>query len=123
MRSSLPFFFLLFVTSCAQPVDKPLAAAEQPLVAEAVVQSFDSLKMDDGIEMVQAHCGACHSLALVTQNRMTREGWISTIRWMQQKQGLWDLGEAEAVIVDYLERNYGVADVPWRRKPLGQLNN
>lgn len=68
--------------------------------------------------MVQAHCSACHSLALVAQNRMTRQGWITTIRWMQEKQGLWDLGNAEVAIVDYLERNYGVTDIPWRRKPL-----
>ena len=42
----------------------------------------------------------------------------SSIRWMQKEQGLWELGDAETVIVDYLEKNYGVADVPWRRKPL-----
>jgi len=35
-----------------------------------------------------------------------------------KKQGLWELGDSETTIVDYLEKNYGVADVPWRRKPL-----
>jgi hypothetical protein len=49
---------------------------------------------------------------------MTRSNWINAIRWMQKKQGLWDLGNAETAIIDYLEKNYGVADRPWRRKPL-----
>ncbi|NNE05647.1 MAG: hypothetical protein HKO64_11210 [Xanthomonadales bacterium] len=67
---------------------------------------------------MQAHCSACHSLALVAQNRMSRDNWRETILWMQQKQGLWDLGDAEPIILEYLERNYGVVEVPWRRKPL-----
>jgi CxxC motif-containing protein (DUF1111 family) len=77
-----------------------------------------ALASGEGMELVQANCGACHSLALVTQNRMSRERWISTIRWMQDKQGLWDLGESEARIVDYLQQYYGVTEPRWRRKPL-----
>lgn len=61
---------------------------------------------DKGYEMVVTTCGACHSLKLVKQNRATREGWEDMIRWMQETQKLWDLGANEAVILDYLAKNY-----------------
>ena len=65
--------------------------------------------IDDGWELTNAHCAACHSAKLVTQNRMDRNGWEDSIRLMQAEHGLWDLGAAEAVIIDYLTRHYGLA--------------
>jgi len=59
-----------------------------------------------GWETVRATCTACHSAKLVTQNKATREGWEKMIRWMQETQGLWELGEQEATILDYLAANY-----------------
>jgi hypothetical protein len=59
-----------------------------------------------GIVLVQKHCLACHSSTLVTQSRATREGWHQTIRWMQQTQGLWDLGTDEPLVLDYLATYY-----------------
>ena len=56
--------------------------------------------------MVKATCTACHSAKLVTQNRASREGWEEMIRWMQRTQKLWDLGENEAAILDYLSEHY-----------------
>lgn len=64
------------------------------------------LVIDKGLELVKGHCTACHSAKLVSQNRMTRDSWLETIRWMQKSQGLWSLGEAEGGILDYLERHY-----------------
>lgn len=110
---------LVLLTAGLLAADIPLAATEQPSAANPLDRSVELSKMDAGEQLVQAHCAACHSLALVSQNRMSRQGWIRTIRWMQEKQGLWDLGAAEKPIVDYLERNYGVTNMPWRRKPLG----
>ena len=60
-----------------------------------------------GIDMVKAQCTACHSSKLITQFRANREGWTEKIRWMQKKQKLWDLGETEPIILDYLTRYYG----------------
>lgn len=57
------------------------------------------------IETVQ-NCTNCHSSKLVIQNRMNKERWIATIRWMQESQNLWDLGKNEEIIVDYLVTNY-----------------
>lgn len=60
----------------------------------------------DGLMTVVNNCTNCHSAKLVTQNRMNEERWIATIRWMQETQNLWDLGNNEAIIVNYLVTNY-----------------
>ncbi len=61
---------------------------------------------DEGLTEVIQNCTNCHSAKLVTQNRMSKEGWIATIRWMQETQNLWDLGIQEETIVNYLATNY-----------------
>jgi len=61
---------------------------------------------DTGLLQVITNCTNCHSAQLITQNRATREGWKGLIKWMQQTQNLWDLGENEAIILDYLGKNY-----------------
>ena len=73
---------------------------------------------EPGAELVTAHCSACHSLELVTQNRGDRAHWLKVIRWMQDKQNLWDLGPAEDPILDYLATHYGVPEQTPRRQPL-----
>ncbi len=60
----------------------------------------------EGLMAVVNNCTNCHSAELVIQNRMNKERWISTIRWMQKTQNLWDLGDNEEIIVDYLVTNY-----------------
>ena len=63
-------------------------------------------KDGEGLMTVVNNCTNCHSAQLVIQNRMNEERWIETIRWMQKTQNLWDLGENEKVIVNYLVTNY-----------------
>ena len=77
-------------------------------------------KNDVGLDAVITNCTNCHSAKLVTQNRATREGWISIIRWMQDTQNLWDLGDNEPIIVDYLAKNYAPEDIG-RRKSLENI--
>jgi hypothetical protein len=87
-------------------------------------QNVDSAILADGkgVELVRANCTPCHSARLIVQNRATREGWLSMIRWMQQTQNLWDLGPNEEIILDYLSTYYPVeekgrrenlADIEW----------
>lgn len=83
-----------------------------------LVSTEDSSKIVDGIHVetgfiqdvgmteVINNCTNCHSAKLVTQNRMSREAWLATIKWMQETQNLWDLGENQSVILDYLAKNY-----------------
>mgnify|MGYP003690881497 FL=1 len=59
-----------------------------------------------GMMVTVQNCTNCHSAKLVMQNRMNEERWKSTIKWMQETQNLWDLGENEAVIINYLVTNY-----------------
>jgi len=75
------------------------------------------LIVDDGVQEVMTTCGACHSLDLVTQNRATEEGWKDIIVWMQETQGLWDLGDREKIIITYLGKNYAPENTG-RRKNL-----
>jgi hypothetical protein len=59
-----------------------------------------------GLMIVVNNCTNCHSAKLVTQNRMNTEGWNTTIKWMQETQNLWDLGDNQEIIVNYLVTNY-----------------
>lgn len=74
------------------------------------------LKDGEGLLIVVAHCTACHSAELLIQNRMNEERWNATIRWMQETQNLWDLGDNQKVIVDYLVNNYPVENKGRRQK-------
>ncbi|CCH00638.1 hypothetical protein FAES_2629 [Fibrella aestuarina BUZ 2] len=78
------------------------------------------LAIDNNLTLVRAHCTGCHSTKLILQNRFTRDGWKQKIRWMQRTQKLWDLGEAEPAVLDYLTKHYGPEDKPFdgRRLPL-----
>jgi hypothetical protein len=108
-----------------------LAAASSPLVAAlAAGEAGDSdppaaLVQAPGVAVVEANCTGCHSAALITGSRATREGWLTMIRWMQDTQGLWPLGANEDVILNYLAETYGPvsADGPGfsgRRPPVAQ---
>ncbi|MDC1327546.1 monoheme cytochrome C [Ulvibacter sp.] len=60
----------------------------------------------EGLMEVVYNCTNCHSSKLVIQNRMNKENWMATIRWMQETQNLADLGLNEEIIVNYLVSNY-----------------
>lgn len=74
---------------------------------------------DKGLMETVNNCTNCHSSKLVIQNRMSKERWIATIRWMQETQNLWDLGGNEEIIVNYLAKNYA----PTKKGRRGNLTN
>ncbi|CAM3372466.1 monoheme cytochrome C [Zobellia roscoffensis] len=89
-----------------------------PDIVSVPAEEDDFDKIEDGIhvrtgfveapgmmETVQ-NCTNCHSAKLVMQNRMNKERWKTTIKWMQETQNLWDLGKNEDIIIDYLVTNY-----------------
>lgn len=65
--------------------------------------------------LVKQTCTGCHSAKLITQNRASTEGWSQMIDWMQETQGLWDLGANEAKIVSYLAEHYAPGETGRRR--------
>ncbi len=77
------------------------------LAGGAGIDEATGLVRAEGWELVRAHCGGCHSHALVTRQRGDRDTWLRMIRWMQATQNLWQFDPAvEAQILDYLAANY-----------------
>lgn len=99
------------VQSDKSTLDPGVAAAMKPVDEET------GLVIGPGFNLVKTNCLRCHSGKLITQNRANREAWKATIRWMQQTQNLWDLGENEPKILDYLSKNYAPQQMG-RRAPL-----
>ena len=87
-----------------------------------VLDKATGLVVSQGLDLVTAHCTGCHSSKLITQFHTDRKGWLEKIRWMQQKQKLWDLGEAEPVILDYLAKNYPATEKVNRRASLKNID-
>lgn len=94
----------LFFIALDKP-DEELKAAN-PDQVENGIHLPTGLIAADGLETVITNCTTCHSSKLVIQNRMGAAQWNATIRWMQKTQGLWELGENQKIIVDYLVKNY-----------------
>ncbi|MFN4147882.1 MAG: hypothetical protein ACK4GN_18825 [Runella sp.] len=77
---------------------------------------------DPNLLLVKAHCTGCHSPKLITQTRLKRDQWQERIRWMQRNHKLWDLGEAEKPVLDYLEKYYSPSKTVYsRREPLQNI--
>lgn len=102
-------------------IPNALTANLQSVPADTLkVDRETGLALDDKLMVVKAHCTSCHSPKLIIQNRFTRDGWKEKIRWMQRTQKLWDLGESEPVVLDYLAKHYGPEPKAFdgRRMPL-----
>ena len=118
-------FFLVFLLFIKPDIFGPEEKNKDALVitAEPKNEIVDSIHVEtglvvgEGLQLVIANCTNCHSAKLVTQNRLTKEGWTQVIRWMQETQGLWDLGPSEEQIVDYLATHYA-PEARGRRKAL-----
>ena len=122
----------------------PLTLAYKALVPERVTSVLDdtppavhdSNAIRDGLDvetgliaegnyqLVKSTCTACHSSDLILHSAFDRETWIEKIRWMQRSQKLWDLGQSEDPILDYLEKYYGPdsAMVAFRKPPLKDIH-
>ncbi len=106
-------------------VDAEMAPATTVAEAPEVVDGKDvltGLLTGEGLRAVKANCLSCHSAKLIAQNRFTRAGWHAKIVWMQETQGLWDLGENEPLILDYLAKYYAPEVRASRRQPLTNIN-
>ena len=79
-----------------------------PALAEDIpLDPFSGLKMTGDWQIVLGNCIACHSPKLITQQRGTRQQWLNMIRWMQEKQNLWEFQpDIEDKILTYLEETY-----------------
>ncbi len=99
----------------------PRISADAPPSGRAVVEidPATGLVVDPRLPLVQGQCTVCHSAALITRTRASRETWESMIRWMQATQNLWVLPPpVETAILDYLGEHYAPTRRRGRRAPL-----
>jgi hypothetical protein len=53
-------------------------------------------------------CDSCHSLAIVKQQRLSREPWDKMLTWMVEKQGMAAQSpERRTLMLDYLVQHFG----------------
>ncbi|MEL7144881.1 MAG: monoheme cytochrome C [Bacteroidota bacterium] len=113
----------------ADPSLGALKDAEENTVTDAMPTSSEiengihvatGLVEGEGMQAVISNCLTCHSAKLITQNKMNRDRWLSTIRWMQETQNLRDLGDQEEPILQYLSKFYAPEEVG-RRKVLTNI--
>ena len=84
-----------------------IAACGPVLAAEPELDPFTGLRMTGDWELVRNNCVSCHSARLVTQQSGSESHWLGLIRWMQEKQNLWQFEpETETKIIAYLAENY-----------------
>ena len=114
--------FLLISMSLKQEKYKPITVSNKTIADTIKYDETTGLVVSEGLNLVIAHCTACHSSKLIMQFHTDRQGWLEKIRWMQQKQKLWDLGEAEPKILDYLAKNYPPTEKVNRRANLKTIN-
>ena len=116
MNARLIVMVLIVMTAaCEEPKQQPEASSSVVLV-----DSLSGLVIDENFDLVRSQCTACHSAKMITQSSASREGWEQMIRWMQKDQGLWDLGDNEPLILDYLSLHYGIKK-KGRRTPLTNI--
>lgn len=54
-------------------------------------------------------CASCHSIKLVVQQGLDKDGWLETIEWMVDEQGMDPMEEDLAdLIADYLSTHFGL---------------
>jgi mono/diheme cytochrome c family protein len=74
---------------------------------EVELDPLTGMKMAGDWEIVRNNCIACHSPRLITQQSGTAAQWLNMIRWMQEKQNLWQFDpQIEEKIVAYLAEYY-----------------
>lgn len=124
----LLFALVIYTITTERPFWQKVQVTE-PVVAQEVVDPnkiedgihvATGLKEGEGLQLVIQNCTSCHSPKLISQNRMDIAGWKSTIRWMQETQNLWDLGENEEKILNYLAAQYP-PQKKGRRAPLTNI--
>ncbi len=82
--------------------------------AQAATDTPEVLPEGPGREETFYACTACHGIALVRQQGMTRERWDETIQVMIDRHGMTSYdGELRDLILDYLAASFP----PRRRTP------
>ena len=76
------------------------------------------LRQAPGLDKVEAHCSACHSLDYVQMNSrfLSAAGWEAEIAKMINAFGAQIDQAAAKTIADYLNKNYGIESSPLKKE-------
>ena len=107
MRRAIVAALLLGIAGAAGPgLLPPAGAAYDP------TDEWQGLPEGDGREAVYFNCIACHSTAIIQQQRMTEGYWKYTLERMVEDMGMPTLAADEFdLVLAYLIEHFG-ADVP-----------
>ena len=79
-------------------------------LAAALQASSPELAPGEGRDLVLTACTGCHTTDLIVAAHMSRKSWDTTLRWMEETQGLTTLEPAvREAILDYLEKTQGLS--------------
>ena len=105
--------------SVAESTTTTTASAVKPAVVALVETTTDEEEDEFGPDWPQGpgredvgyFCAACHSLAIVKQQGLSRAGWDELFDWMIEDQGMPELESAERELyLDYLAANFGIPE-------------
>lgn len=118
LTRTLPFlaFLLLVPATGSAEMLSPKAGATQTASSQSSAATIDEddefgpeWPLGPGREDTGYLCGACHSLAIVKQQGLTRGDWDELIDWMIEDQGMAELDTADRdIILDYLAEHFNV---------------
>ena len=112
MTPAARLLLALIFLGCATAL--PMTPARPGVTGLKPVELPDGEGKDD----VEAYCGACHSLRLVTQQRLKHSDWEDVLVTMVKEHGMSELPpEDNTAVLGYLTKHYG-PDTPASRPPL-----
>ncbi len=86
---------------------KPRGPAETDSPAVPLNPEFDNLPDTPGVEETFYLCTACHSAAIIKQQRISDARWDYLWGWMIEKQGMPEVDEeTKAIILDYVKTHF-----------------
>ena len=84
------------------------ACVGAPCVSQAqdIEITEEQLPLGEGREEVEIYCAACHSLMIVTQQGLDREGWDEVLDVMVEEMNMEEMPpEDRKLVLDYLANN------------------
>jgi hypothetical protein len=88
-------------------------AAPGAVSAQDMEITEEELPLGEGREEVEIYCASCHSLKIVTQQGLDREGWEEVLDLMVEDMNMEELPpEDRKLVLDYLANNINIEH--WR---------
>jgi len=85
--------------------------------AQDIEITEEELPLGEGREEVEIYCASCHSLKIVTQQGLDREGWDEVIDLMVEEMNMEEMPpEDRKLVLDYLAEHIDIERLRERRK-------